>query len=372
MTGSGMENAGHWQWHGSSAAGKVFAMSTARPTLGVIIPNFNYARFLPQALNSVLAQEPAFDEITVVDDGSTDDSHEVLAQYAGRIKTINTSNSGQLNAYRTGISATTSDYIYSLDADDYVVPGFVARLHKVMPCKPVKIQFQLAGTDVAGVATGSVFPVFPNRYDAAAMREDNIKIGFYICPPSSGNVFSREALARIDLASFDPRGPIDRSPALALPYLGEIVSLSEALAFYRVHDASLSSGSRPTITLLRRELSQFQAAWNEVDLALGPRARDFAKNPPLYIRERQLMIACLNSQVFVGFLVQRYVSKLWQTHVPLRQKLVLSAWAMALLVPSKHFKTKLVWMKRSSVNRPQILQSAINLVTILRRQRRAT
>lgn len=342
-------------------------MNTTRPTLGVVITNFNYARFISQALESVLAQEPAFDEVTVVNDGSTDGSTEILARYDGRIKIIEISNSGQLAAYRAGIAATKSDYIYSLDADDYAALGLVARIQEVLKSWPVKVQFQLSGVNSTGIATGSIFPVFPHRYGAAAMREDNAEVGFYICPPTSGNVFSREALGRIALSSFNPRGAIDRSPALALPYLGEIISLSEPLAFYRVHDASLSGGSRPTIALLRRELSQFQTAWDEVSSALGLQARDFLENPPLYIRERQLMIACLNKQMAVGRMVISYAGKIRQTHIPLKQKLILILWALALLIPSGRLKTKLVWMKRSSVNRPKILQSALSLVTRMRR-----
>ena len=73
------------------------------PTIAAVIPNYNYARFLPYALDSVLAQTSPFDEIIVVDDGSIDNSLEVLARYDGRIKVISIPNGGQLGAVRAGI-----------------------------------------------------------------------------------------------------------------------------------------------------------------------------------------------------------------------------------------------------------------------------
>lgn len=341
-------------------------MSTTRPTLGVVIPNFNYSRYLPKALESVLAQDPMFDEIVVVDDGSTDNSREILARYDKRVKVINIPNGGQLGACRTGIAAIKSEYIYSLDADDYAAPGLVSRLHEVLVRRPVKVQFQLFGVDGDGTSLGSVFPTYPREYDAAAMREDNTAIGFYICPPTSGNVFSREALSRINFSSFDPRGVIDGSTVLAFPYLGEIISLNEPLAFYRVHNASMSSGSRPTVVLLQRELQRFHVTWSEVALALGLQVSELTDRAPLYIRERYLMIACLNNQLIIGSLVWSFIWKLWRTHISLKQKLLVSIWATILLVPSGRLKTKLVQMKRSSINRPETLQAVLRIAMRMR------
>jgi len=52
-----------------------------KPSISVIIPNYNYGRFLSEAIESVLAQIYPCEEIIVVDDGSTDESFEVLASY---------------------------------------------------------------------------------------------------------------------------------------------------------------------------------------------------------------------------------------------------------------------------------------------------
>lgn len=84
----------------------------------VLISNYNYADFLPRALESVLMQSEKADEIIVVDDGSTDHSRQVLAPYEGRVKVIYQQNAGQAAAMNTGFAAATGDIILLLDADD--------------------------------------------------------------------------------------------------------------------------------------------------------------------------------------------------------------------------------------------------------------
>ena len=336
-------------------------MSAAVPTLAVIIPNFNYAHYLPEAIESVLSQVPPFDEVVVIDDGSTDNSLDVLARYAGQVRALRLDNGGQLGACRAGLAATTSDYVYSLDADDYAAPGLVAQGRAALASRPAKVQFQLRGVGDAGADLGSIFPTFPPGYDAAAMRWDNAALGFYVCPPTSGNVFSRAALSRLDLEALDPRGVIDGSPALAVPYLGDVVSIREPLAFYRVHGGSMSRWGEPTPELLRHEVHLFRKSWDEILPALGPVAPP-RPAAPLYIREREMMTACLQGRLMVAPLVWRFVASLLRTHLPLKQKIVFAVWAAALLVPSAALRTYCIRMKRSSVNRSRKLRLVLNAV----------
>ena len=346
-------------------------VTARRATVAVIIPNFNYAHYLPDALSSVLDQAMPFDEIVVIDDGSTDHSLSLLSTYGERIKVLSIPNGGQLGACRAGIAATTSDYIFSLDADDFAAPTLVQRIQAAIAQRPAKIQFQLSGVDGNGESLRSSFPTFPSGYDAKAMRHDNLALGFYICPPTSGNVFSREALSRMDMAAFDPRGVIDGSPALAIPYIGEVISLNEPLAFYRVHAGSMSTGDKPTIALLNREIALFEKAWREVVPALGLPAAGFKRDGSLFVRERRLMIACLNQHLLIGTLVVSFIRQLWITHLTFKQKVLLSIWAVALLLPSRRLKEYCIRMRRSAVNRPKNLQAIIGFIMRMRRVRDA-
>ncbi len=84
--------------------------------VSVVIPCFNYARYLPEALQSVLDQTRPPDEIIVVDDGSTDETAAVAARYPVRV--ISQTNQGIAAARNTGISASLGEALAFIDADD--------------------------------------------------------------------------------------------------------------------------------------------------------------------------------------------------------------------------------------------------------------
>jgi len=91
-------------------------------TISVVIPTYNYGHFLRDAIDSALAQtHPAF-EIIVVDDGSTDNTPEILAGYGDRIRVISQQNKGVGAARNAGIAASHGDYIAFLDSDDIMKP----------------------------------------------------------------------------------------------------------------------------------------------------------------------------------------------------------------------------------------------------------
>lgn len=90
-------------------------------TASVIICAYNYARFLPDCLESVMAQTRPPDEIIVVDDGSTDGTPDIVAGFA-RVKYIRQQRTGKAGAFNRGFSASEGDLICHLDADDFWLP----------------------------------------------------------------------------------------------------------------------------------------------------------------------------------------------------------------------------------------------------------
>ncbi len=106
------------------------ASVTTSPTISVVVNNFNYARYLPEALDSVLSQIEPHDELIVVDDGSVDESSAVLARYAGnpQVTVILQHNQGQLVTVLNGLAAAQGALCVLLDSDDYLLPGHLARL----------------------------------------------------------------------------------------------------------------------------------------------------------------------------------------------------------------------------------------------------
>ena len=88
----------------------------------VVVPNYNYAHFVREAIDSVLAQTYPHLEIIVVDDGSSDGSREVLENYGERIRTIFQDNSGVSAARNSGAAVGDGEFIAFLDADDSWLP----------------------------------------------------------------------------------------------------------------------------------------------------------------------------------------------------------------------------------------------------------
>jgi glycosyltransferase involved in cell wall biosynthesis len=112
-----------------------------------LINSFNYARFLGEAVNSALRQTVPFDEIIVVDDGSTDDSLELLARDFGRnrqVRVIAKGNQGQLSCFNEGFAQSKGDIVFFLDADDVYEPNYLERSLEVY-CRDPYIDFVFCG-----------------------------------------------------------------------------------------------------------------------------------------------------------------------------------------------------------------------------------
>lgn len=89
------------------------------PLVSVIVPNYNYSNYLNQCIDSILSQDYPRIEIIVVDDGSTDDSLEVLKKYANEVKVISTSNCGVNHARNLGLDASLGEMVAFCDSDDW-------------------------------------------------------------------------------------------------------------------------------------------------------------------------------------------------------------------------------------------------------------
>ena len=105
--------------------------TTERPTVTVVIPCFNYARFLPGAVNSALSQEGVSVDVVVVDDRSTDDSLAAARALAAEHPTVRVvaqeTNQGPVATFNRGLDFVTGEFLIRLDADDMLTPGSVRR-----------------------------------------------------------------------------------------------------------------------------------------------------------------------------------------------------------------------------------------------------
>jgi glycosyltransferase involved in cell wall biosynthesis len=98
-------------------------VSQRPPQLSVVVPTYNRAWCLAEALDSVLAQDVAGVELIVVDDGSTDGTPQLLAGYGGAIRILRQENRGVSAARNAGIAAARGGLVAFLDSDDVWLPG---------------------------------------------------------------------------------------------------------------------------------------------------------------------------------------------------------------------------------------------------------
>jgi GT2 family glycosyltransferase len=97
------------------------------PRVSIIIPTYNCARFIKQALNSALAQAYTDSEILVVDDGSTDDTKSIVDRYGQKVRYLYQNNKGVSSARNLALSKATGEFIAYLDADDAWYPQKLER-----------------------------------------------------------------------------------------------------------------------------------------------------------------------------------------------------------------------------------------------------
>jgi hypothetical protein len=211
----------------------------AGPFVSILITSFNYARFLGEAIDSALAQSYQPLEVIVVDDGSTDGSAEVIARFGDRIIPILKANGGQASAINAGFAAARGDVVLTLDADDRLLPGAVARVAAAWRPDVAKVQWRLRVIDAAGrpqpicvpdvrrhMPSGDVAPIVLDRF-------------LYPSPPTSGNAYTRRIAAEVL-----PVPPVEWSLtsdaylATTLAFRGPVVSIQEVLGEYRVHGAN--------------------------------------------------------------------------------------------------------------------------------------
>ncbi|NJL28621.1 MAG: glycosyltransferase family 2 protein, partial [Thermoanaerobaculia bacterium] len=108
----------------------------ATPTISVVVPTYNRAHLLPRCLESLLAQSRPPDQLLVVDDGSEDDTPQVLRGYGDRIEWLRTENGGKSHALNLAMPRLRGEYVWIFDDDDLALPDALERLVAVVQARP--------------------------------------------------------------------------------------------------------------------------------------------------------------------------------------------------------------------------------------------
>lgn len=235
-----------------------------QPLVSVIITNYNYAQYLPEAINSVLNQTYQNFELIIVDDGSKDESAAILeeyeAEYPTKIQVVYKENGGQGSAFNAGFELATGDIVAFLDADDYWYENklkTIVHYHK----KHAGIQHNLL------INNEIPFVLLEDQVEKQKrLLED---YGSFGTIPTSGLSFIYEQLKPVFPVPTEYR--ICADLYIKMFFLNEgndIFSLNEAFANYRHHDKNLwynnqsvtSDYNRITLANLNKKRKQYGKA----------------------------------------------------------------------------------------------------------------
>lgn len=210
-----------------------------KPIVSIIINNYNYGMFVGEAIQSACQQTYQKVEIIVVDDGSTDDSKDVINSFDGRIQPIFKKNGGQASAFNVGFEASQGDIIFFLDADDALLPHTVERIVSVWQPGIAKVHFLLDAIDGSGSLLGHTYPSRSEYLGRGDVVSVLLERGVYGVAPTSGNALSREALAKIFPIPDDKyRISADGYIATSIVFHGQVLAIEESLGQYRVHGSN--------------------------------------------------------------------------------------------------------------------------------------
>ncbi len=302
------------------------------PLFSVIIPTFNRASLLAEALASVFAQRFADYEVIVADDGSTDATDAVLAQYAGRIETVRQSNQGPGAARNLAAARATGEYLAFLDSDDRWFPwtlGVYASI--IVGSHPAFIAgkpaiFQEAA-QLSGITEG---PLEWSAFDDYFASSDEWR--WY-----SASSFVIRTSAFRDVGGFAPvwiNGE-DADLAMRIGTAGQFVQVTSPATFgYRDHASSLVSQSTRTLDGVRHALQMEQ-----LGLYPGGPARARERRIILSRQFRPVMVTCLQQRQFAE--AWRLYWSTWSWHVRLRRFKFLAGFPVqAMVAAMRHARGK--------------------------------
>lgn len=214
-------------------------MQADEPTkISIVVTNYNYARFLGQCLDSVMAQTYPHVECIVVDDGSTDDSRAVIARYPS-VTAVLQANTGQAIAAKNGFRKSAGTVVVFLDSDDFLLPDACAEIARNWAPDLVAFHYRLQ------IYRDGAFE--HKFWPEGAFRKDGDEIdclfrfGYVPAAPTSGNAYARHY---VDLIFREASGlhfnSFDSCLAFSAPVVGRTAHSERALGAYRIHGENLT------------------------------------------------------------------------------------------------------------------------------------
>lgn len=204
------------------------------PLVSIVISSYNYARYLPEAIDSVLAQDYPNVELIVLDDGSTDETRRVLEAYSLDLFYRETQeNMGETRTLNKGWRMSRGSILAKLSADDVLLPGAVRSAVEHLRTNPDTVltycDFEVLDEDSNVI----------RRVTAPEVSYRDMVVRF-VCPPGPGSFFRRKAFEAVGGWDERFRRLNDQEFYLRLGLRGRFRKIPEVLAGYRLHGGSQS------------------------------------------------------------------------------------------------------------------------------------
>jgi hypothetical protein len=347
-------------------------MASPPQTASVVIPCFNYGRFLGDAVESALRQSRPPLEVIVVDDGSTDDTRTVLSGFGDRVQAVYKTNGGHASAFNAGCFRAQGDAVFLLDADDELRPEALATVLDAWKPDTVLVHCRPALMDARGCDVPGRVPAPWVRLDEGDVRPRILATGGFSTTVTSGLAFRRDALLRVlPIPEERFRQGADGFLVRAIAFLGAVQAVDLPLARYRRHgendsaigpsSAEIGVGIRKKIAFMRNE---FEAV-AELARAHGLAVRaDLGEQDPDYLFLRLSSLAVdpeahpLPERSRVR-LAARFVGSPWRSNYPMPRRLAMATVAAAVaVVPLPMRRLLLAWWHVPSSRPPWLTRLA--------------
>jgi Glycosyl transferase family 2 len=346
-------------------------------TLSVIIPNYNYADYVGIAIRSALDVRWPKVEVIVVDDGSTDNSVEVIGAFASDITMVCQANAGQMPSCVNGFRRSTGKVVIFLDSDDVLHPDVMTEVSAVWSEAASKVQFQMRVIDAKGNPTGSTLPQYFSCPTPRDIREWATTAGVYPTPPGSGSAYPSWFVDRVFSFKSDF---VDRAPdsylIAAAPAYGDVVTIPKPMVDYRVHGqnhgAHLSlddSRFAREVDLTRRRHKFFTEIAGSVGLPVAAAAL-----------HRNLLFLCLRTASYAlrpdihpiaqdsakRILADSFRALAYPQGFSYSQRISLFLWTLGVLSCPPYFRRSVVSWRYVPTERPKWMKFAMSLIRVVR------
>lgn len=240
------------------------------PKVSVVINNYNYGRFIQQAIDSALNQTYPHTEVIVVDDGSTDNSREIIASYGDKIIPVFKENGGQASAFNAGFAASRGDIICFLDSDDIFLSEKAAAVVEAFGDRPdlgwCFHTLKWVEGDGKTSIKNNIQESPPGEYDLRYhITKGRLKDKLPSIPSTSGLCFKRSLLQQIlPMPEAKTIGLNDAYLDYASICLSKGLILDRELALYRIHGANAYTTNRDKQRVVEARILILTAYWIRV------------------------------------------------------------------------------------------------------------